>query len=95
MKRSFPSFARHSREAALQTDILRANQILRGTHSGSYNQFIKNCYTQCPRQALHALTLGFKHPRTEEEMDFSAELPEDMAGLIERWRNYVKGAANL
>lgn len=71
------------------------DQILRGTHSGSYNQFIKNCYTQCPRQALHALTLGFKHPRTEEEMDFSAELPEDMAGLIERWRNYVKGAANL
>jgi 23S rRNA pseudouridine1911/1915/1917 synthase len=45
----------------------------------------------CPRQALHARTLGFKHPRTGEEMFFEAPLPEDMSQLIEKWRRYVQG----
>ncbi len=71
------------------------DQILRGTHSASYNQFIRNSYALCPRQALHARTLGFQHPRTGKEMDFTSEVAEDMAALIERWRAYVKGAANL
>lgn len=35
------------------------------------------------RPALHAKTLGFIHPRTGEEMMFTAELPEDMKKLIE------------
>lgn len=34
-----------------------------------------------PRQALHAAEVGFIHPRTEEHMSFSAELPEDMSAL--------------
>lgn len=37
-------------------------------------------------QALHAKTLGFKHPRTNEYMEFDSELPEDMQGLIEELR---------
>ena len=45
------------------------DRILRGTQSGTYNNFIRNCYALCPRQALHALTLGFRHPLTEEEME--------------------------
>jgi 23S rRNA pseudouridine1911/1915/1917 synthase len=43
----------------------------------------------CPRQALHAKTLGFVHPRTGEEMFFTSELPEDMTRLLERWRTYI------
>ena len=35
-----------------------------------------------PRQALHAKTLSFAHPLSGAEMDFSAEMPADMAGLI-------------
>ncbi|HEY8289813.1 MAG TPA: RluA family pseudouridine synthase [Acetobacteraceae bacterium] len=35
-----------------------------------------------PRQALHAATLGFVHPRSGETMRFDAALPPDMAGLI-------------
>ena len=69
------------------------DQILRGTQSSSYNAFIRNCYAVCPRQALHAWTLGFKHPATGEEMDFSAEMPADMAQLLERWRTYTAGMA--
>lgn len=65
--------------------------ILRGTTSGSYRQFVQHCFEQCPRQALHARTLGFVHPTTGEEMFFTAPVPDDMTGLIERWRNYVKG----
>ncbi len=64
-------------------------QIIRGTLSASYNSFIHNCYTLCPRQALHARTLGFQHPATGEEMDFTSPLADDMAALIEKWRNYV------
>ena len=69
------------------------DQILRGTQSSNYAAFIRNCYAICPRQALHARTLGFKHPRTGEEMDFSAEMPSDMLQLLEKWRTYVTGAS--
>ena len=45
--------------------------------------------TICPRQALHARTLGFRHPVSGEEMDFEAPWPADFASLIERWRTYT------
>lgn len=66
-------------------------EILRGNRTGSYRQFIENCMKTCPRQALHAKTLGFRHPATGEEMDFTSPLPADMAQLIERWRRYIGG----
>ncbi len=68
------------------------DQILRGTTAASYRQFVNNCFAICPRQALHARTLGFVHPRTGEEMFFSAPIPTDMQQLIERWRNYAATA---
>lgn len=37
-------------------------------------------------QALHAKTLGFIHPRTEEEMEFTSDLPEDMTTLLDDLR---------
>lgn len=67
------------------------DKILRGIRSASYNKFVDNCFNICPRQALHARTLGFRHPHTGEEMDFSAPLPADMQALIERWRAYRDG----
>lgn len=65
------------------------DQILKGTTFAKYSQFVRNCFDTCPRQALHARTLGFRHPRTGEEMDFEAPLPEDMTQLVERWRQYI------
>jgi len=64
------------------------DRILRGTTFSKYRQFVENCFMQCPRQALHAKTLGFVHPRTGQQMDFDSEVPADMAGLIEKWRAY-------
>ena len=65
-------------------------EILRGERTASYKAYIQNCFRLCPRQALHARTLGFVHPVTKEQMDFSSEWPEDLALLIEKWRNYMK-----
>ncbi|MBQ4344349.1 MAG: RluA family pseudouridine synthase [Muribaculaceae bacterium] len=64
------------------------DQILRGTTSAKYRQFVNNCFEICPRQALHARTLGFVHPETGEEMFFSCPVPNDMTSMIERWKNY-------
>ena len=43
------------------------------------------------RQALHAWRLAFTHPVTGEKMQFSAPLPEDMAGLCAFLRERGKG----
>ena len=64
--------------------------ILKGTTSAMYKAFVKNCFYICPRQALHAKTLGFVHPRSGEFMHFDSELPQDMQELIDKWRAYAK-----
>lgn len=66
-------------------------EVLRGERSSSYRAFISNCFKLCPRQALHAKTLGFVHPVTGEQMDFTSELPEDLGAVIEKWRNFING----
>lgn len=66
-------------------------EILRGQRSSSYKAFIQNCFKLCPRQALHAKTLGFVHPTTGKQMDFDSEWPEDLQLLIEKWRNFIAG----
>lgn len=66
-------------------------EILRGQRSSSYQAFIKNCFTICPRQALHAKTLGFIHPKTGKQIDFTSELPNDMQQLINKWNAYIYG----
>ncbi len=67
------------------------DRVLRGVPSASYQAFVANCFALCPRQALHARTLGFRHPGTGEEMFFTSELPADMTALMERWRVYAAG----
>lgn len=64
-------------------------QILKGTHFSKYKQFVENCFKVCPRQALHAKTLGFVHPITGKEMMFNSELPDDMSKLLDKWRAYI------
>ncbi|MDR0832819.1 MAG: RluA family pseudouridine synthase [Candidatus Symbiothrix sp.] len=62
------------------------NEVLRGTQGTKYKQFIKNCFDTCPRQALHAKTIGFIHPRTGEEIYLDSAIPDDMAQLLDKWR---------
>ncbi len=67
------------------------DQILRGVKTARYAQFIKNCFELCPRQALHARTLGFIHPSTGERMHFEAPIPDDISALIDKLRTLSSG----
>jgi len=67
-------------------------EIRKGTIYSKYKQFIQNCFELCPRQALHAKTLGFVHPTTKKWIQFDSQLPDDMTALVEKWRKY---AANM
>lgn len=81
---------RHIGHPLFSDERYGGDQVLKGTTSSKYRQFIDNCFALCPRQVLHAKTLGFVHPRTKEEMMFNSELPEDITNLLNKWRNYVK-----
>ena len=64
------------------------DKILKGTRFSKYTQFIKNCFKLLPRQALHAKSLGFIHPKIGKKVYFDSELPEDFKNLIKKWRAY-------
>ena len=66
------------------------NAILKGTHFSKYKQFVENCFKLIPRQALHAKTLGFEHPKTGKWMQFDSEIPQDLANALGKWRNYAQ-----
>tara|TARA_B000000557_G_scaffold102976_1_gene83521 strand:- start:154 stop:1164 length:1011 start_codon:yes stop_codon:yes gene_type:complete len=66
------------------------DKILKGTIFNKYKQFVENCFKLLPRQALHAKTLSFKHPRTNERLAFETELPNDFKSCFEKWKNYSK-----
>lgn len=70
------------------------DKILRGTTDSAYQQFIRHCFDCCPRQALHAKTLGFTHPATGERMNFDSELPADMGSLVQAWEEFAKRNMN-
>ncbi len=65
------------------------SEILRGRPTSAYLSFARRMLELCPRQALHARTLGFTHPITEQFMSFEAPIPPDMAQLIKEWRAYA------
>ncbi len=64
------------------------NEMLFGERTSKYKQFINNCFEICPRQVLHAKTLGFIHPTTRKEMFFDSQLPDDILLLLDKWENY-------
>jgi 23S rRNA pseudouridine1911/1915/1917 synthase len=81
---------KHIGHPLFNDDFYGGDKIVKGTIFSKYKQFVDNCFAICPRQALHAKTLGFIHPATEKEIFFDTELPDDMHQVIEKWRNYVK-----
>lgn len=64
------------------------DRVVKGTVFAKYKQFVDNCFSLIPRQALHARSLGFVHPRTREQMYFESELPDDFRQVVEKWREY-------
>ncbi|AMM52828.1 pseudouridine synthase [Rufibacter sp. DG15C] len=66
------------------------DKIVKGQHTGSYKAFVQNTFDALPRQALHAKSLGFIHPRTHEFLQFESDLPEDFLAGLAKWRQYGK-----
>lgn len=66
------------------------NNILKGERTAKYKQFVENCFAICPRQALHAKTLGFTHPISGERMFFESDLPQEMDQLLQKWRKFYE-----
>jgi len=67
------------------------DRILRGTTFNKYRLFVENCFALLPGQALHARSLGFKHPASAQEMHFETPPPPGFEKLLEKWRTYIQG----
>lgn len=80
---------KHIGHTLFNDDRYDGNRVLKGPNSGSYKQFVSNCFELVPGQALHAKTLGFIHPSTKKHLQFDSELPEGFEKMLEKWENYV------
>jgi 23S rRNA pseudouridine1911/1915/1917 synthase len=69
-------------------EMYGGRQVVKGPGFSNYKAFVENAFQLCPRQALHAKTLGFKHPVSGEWLQFDSELPPDMQAVIAKWRAY-------
>ena len=85
---------KHIGHPLFNDDFYGGDKIVKGTVYTKYKQFVDNCFAICPRQALHAKTLGFVHPETGEELFFDTELADDMKQVIEKWRKYISAVGN-
>ena len=85
---------KHLGHPLFNDDFYGGDRIVKGTVYAKYKQFVDNCFTICPRQALHAKTLGFTHPATGERVFFESELASDISQVIEKWRVYTKAYKN-
>lgn len=66
------------------------SSVVKGTRFSKYKSFVDNAFKMIPRQALHAKSLGFIHPRTKKFVHFESELPEDFQNVLTKWEEYVK-----
>jgi len=69
--------------------VYGGDRILKGTVFSKYKQFVENCFTLLPRQALHAQSLGFQHPTSKKQLEFTSPLPTDFSSCLEKWRGYA------
>lgn len=81
---------KHLGHPLFNDDEYGGDRILKGTTFSKYKQFINNCFTILPRQALHAKSLGFEHPTSGKWMQFESDLPEDMQTVLQKWEVYME-----
>src|SRR5688572_4268481 len=85
---------KHIGHPLFNDELYGGDKIVKGTVFSKYKQFVDNCFSICPRHALHAKSIGFIHPRSRQPLRFDSELPEDMSQLIEKWRGYSQSRMN-
>jgi 23S rRNA pseudouridine1911/1915/1917 synthase len=76
----------HIGHPVFNDEVYGGDKIARGQVTAKYRQFVENCFALIPRQALHALTLGFAHPSTGKPVHFVSEIPADMQAVLGKWR---------
>lgn len=86
---------KHIGHTLFADDHYGGDRILKGTVYAKYKQFVDNCFALCPRQALHAQVLGFKHPHTGAHLRFEQPLPADMAAVLDKWKRYYAAKGKL
>ncbi|MBL4593240.1 MAG: RluA family pseudouridine synthase [Flavobacteriales bacterium] len=80
---------KHIGHTLFNDDSYGGDRILKGTSFSKYKQFVNNCFKLLPRQALHAKSLGFEHPKTGKWLQFNSELPDDLQAVLAKWDIYV------
>jgi 23S rRNA pseudouridine1911/1915/1917 synthase len=80
---------KHIKHPLFNDETYGGNIILKGTTFTKYKQFVQNCFSILPRQALHAKSLGFKHPASGKYMSFDSDLPEDFSQVLNKWDRYT------
>lgn len=76
---------KHIGHTLFNDSFYNGDKILKGVVFSKYKQFVENCFALMPRQALHAKTLGFEHPKTGKFMFFDSELPDDFKAVLNKW----------
>ena len=66
------------------------DKVLKGIKTSKYQKFILNNFDLMKGQALHAKTLGFIHPETDQGVLFNSDLPEFFESVLRRFREYCK-----
>lgn len=86
---------KHTGHPIFSDELYGGDRILKGTVFTKYKQYVQNCFTIMPRQALHAQTLSFVHPVSGEQMTFDSPLPDDFAAVLDKWRKYLVSRKKL
>lgn len=86
---------KHIGHPLFNDDRYGGTQIIKGVDTAKYRQFVQNCFTLIPGQALHAKSLGLMHPTTKEWIYFEAPLPKGFDELLIKWRNYITSTIKL
>jgi len=80
---------RHIQHPLFNDALYGGHKILKGTTFTKYTQFVQNCFALCPRQMLHAKTIGFVHPTKQKHLSFSSPFPADMQAVVDKWETYT------
>ncbi len=86
--------AQHLGHPVFGDDTYGGRTIRVGPSTARRKAFCANLFKRLPRQALHAHTLGFTHPRTGADLDFTAPLPDDMQQVLDQLRR-VEGVLDV
>lgn len=78
--------AEYVRHPVLGDETYGGRAIRYGPITSSRRAFYKNLFGALQRQALHAESLGFIHPKTGENVLFRVDPPEDMLSAIRKLR---------